>query len=69
MAWDFDFFAALQRMKAPHDYASDAPPTPTPTEPTAHQDPAPASSKQVGLPGLALIQRFEGCARAQGRPV
>ena len=63
MAWDSDFFAALQRMKAPHG----AKPAPDPALPVA-EAPAPpaanpASPSKIGAQGLALIKQFEGCAR------
>lgn len=48
---DFDFFAALRQMKA----APASPPTPSP--------PSPPASLQVGPAGIALIKRFESCAR------
>jgi GH24 family phage-related lysozyme (muramidase) len=63
MAWGFDFFAALRRMKAPHEVE----PAPSPaaaapeTSTTAAASPAPPNT--IGAQGLALIKRFEGCAR------
>ena len=56
MAWQFDFFAALRRMKA------------RVAEPSALAPPAPdaalrASAGSIGASGIALIKRFEGCAR------
>ena len=56
MAWQFDFFAALRRMKARLP------------EPSALAPPAPdaalrASAGSIGASGIALIKRFEGCAR------
>lgn len=66
MDYDFDFFAALRRMKARKTAASD-----TPCSPAASTavDPPPAARansgpvRQVGPEGLALIKQFEGCAR------
>ncbi len=64
-----DFFEALRRMKARPDPApAAAPPVPALTAPTA---PATGNAHplRVGPAGLALIKRFEGCARlrADGR--
>ncbi len=57
MDMDFDFFAALRRMKAQDDTPPPAPaaspPSPVPFEPC------------ISPAGLDLIQRFEGCARAR----
>jgi GH24 family phage-related lysozyme (muramidase) len=55
MDYLLDFFAALRRMKAARSGDHAAPPAP-PAEPA----PPPA---QVGPSGIALIKRFEGCAR------
>ena len=52
-----DFFTALRRMKARHA-APPAPPPPPPPPP-----PPVAPPQQIGAAGIALIQRFEGCAR------
>ncbi|MFM5917333.1 MAG: lysozyme [Novosphingobium sp.] len=62
MAWDFDFFAALRRMKAPHD---PRPESRSPGDPAVTDQLAPASIApgSIGPQGLALIKRFEGCAR------
>ena len=49
-----DFFAALRRMKARDEPA--APPTVAPAPPSANP-------REIGPAGLALIKRFEGCAR------
>lgn len=62
MPFETDFFAALRRMVArrescPPDMAT--PPVPLPAEPIA----AAAQPRAVGAAGLALIKRFEGCAR------
>ena len=61
MAWDFDFFTALRRMKAPYEDGA-APPAPAPELPAV---PAPEPSQPViiGQQGITLIKRFEGCAR------
>ena len=57
--WDLDFFAALGRMKAPV-----AAPPAVVVPPSAHAESAPAASiRSVGPRGIALIKRFEGCAR------
>lgn len=55
MDMDFDFFAALRRMKAPEDAPA----------PAAAPLAAPPASPGIGAAGLALIQRFESCARAR----
>ena len=71
-----DFFAALRRMKDRRQAVRPAPP-PTAAEP-AMAPPAPAKPaagvsaaipRSIGPAGLALIKRFEGCARlrADGR--
>lgn len=59
MHFDLDFFAALRRMKdrraqPPVAAVLDAPPEPPASSPRA-----------IGPAGLALIRRFEGCAREQ----
>ncbi|MFM5895414.1 MAG: lysozyme [Novosphingobium sp.] len=65
MAWDFDFFAALRRMKAPLE-AKQAPYPAVPAEETpAYPAADPAFPSKIGAQGLALIERFEGCARAR----
>lgn len=51
MDMDFDFLAALRRMKADDD--------------TPDAVPIPPQEQRIGPAGLALIQRFEGCARAR----
>lgn len=58
MPLDLDFFAALRRMKARE---ADAPAT----RPAAIAAPDRAAGRPtiVGPAGIALIQRFEGCAR------
>ena len=56
---DFDFFAALQRMKAPHEPVAGTPPKVEPQAPVA----APFPPSAIGPRGLALIKQFEGCAR------
>lgn len=55
MNMEFDFFAALRRMKAQDDAL---PPPPAPRHPAAFEP-------RISPAGLALIQRFEGCARAR----
>lgn len=65
MAWDFDFFAALRRMKAPHDAKPASNPALPVSETLAPPATDPAFSSKIGARGLALIQRFEGCARAR----
>ena len=65
MAWDFDFFAALRRMKA-----ADPAPQPAPAHPAAAPSPTAVASSptppgSIGPAGTALIKRFEGCARAR----
>ncbi len=57
MDMDFDFFAALRRMKAP-ELAPQA-------DPQTGSAPPPALPTRVSAAGLALIKRFEGCARAR----
>jgi lysozyme len=62
MAWDFDFFAALRRMKAPSGLvtvADEAAVSAKPEPAAADSDPP----SHIGTRGLALIKRFEGCAR------
>jgi len=56
-----DFFAALRRMKAAPDPAPAAAPSPSPPPPapTARN----GRPRRIGPAGLALIKRFEGCAR------
>ncbi len=49
-----DFFAALRRMKAEREPA--APPAAAPALPSA-------TPRTIGPAGIALIKRFEGCAR------
>ena len=65
MVWDLDFFAALRRMKAPHD----AEPADTPLPPQAESmvaiDAPLAPATKMGPQGLTLIKQFEGCARAR----
>ena len=58
-----DFFAALRRMKA-RSSAPIAPPNPAPqpAQPLEHAGEGPAP-RAIGPAGLALIKRFEGCAR------
>lgn len=65
MAWDFDFFAALRRMKAPRDARSPRPQL----APTPVIEPTKTGTREIGARGIALIKRFEGCARqrADGR--
>ncbi len=58
MDMTFDFFAALRRMKA----RDDAPPA----SPVAPASALPSPPLAIGAAGLALIQRFEGCARRRG---
>ena len=64
-----DFFAALRRMKARGSVPATAPiPAPIPVQPPVppaaapERSPAPAS-RLIGADGIALIKRFEGCAR------
>ena len=59
MAWDFDFFGALRRMKAPHDESAAA--APSGDQPAAERVLLPLTA--IGPHGLALIKQFEGCAR------
>lgn len=59
MGFSFDFFDALRRMKAPKDV--DAVPSTPLAQPAALQ-PEPARLT-ISPAGLALIKRFEGCAR------
>ena len=56
-----DFFDALRRMKAAPDPVTTAtpPPSPTPPPPAARN----GGAQRIGPAGLALIKRFEGCAR------
>ena len=61
-----DFFAALRRMKArgsePAAAANPAPlPAPHPAQPPVQ--PEAACPSAIGAEGIALIKRFEGCAR------
>jgi lysozyme len=61
MEFSLDFFEALRRMKARREAASAETPPPCPTpdaDPAAHAQPL-----RIGPAGLALIKRFEGCAR------
>ena len=64
MAWNYDFFAALRRMK------SKAPVPPAVPRPVAIQtSPTPAipvAFGSVGPSGIELIKQFEGCARRRG---
>lgn len=62
MTFSLDFFAALRRMKADSADAP-SPALPLPGQPS----PAPAASVSgaISPAGLALIKRFEGCARAR----
>lgn len=62
MTFSLDFFAALRRMKADSADAT-SPALPLPGQPS----PAPAASVSgaISPAGLALIKRFEGCARAR----
>lgn len=62
-----DFLSALRRMKSrpdpgqpPVEPAPAPPPAPPGTPP-----PPPAAPAPIGPAGLALIQRFEGCAKAR----
>ncbi len=65
-----DFFEALRRMKAAPDPAP-APAAPPPSPPPALATPVAQNGRPraIGPDGLALIKRFEGCARlrADGR--
>lgn len=61
MDMDFDFFAALRRMKAPET----EPQTVSQAGQQAVAAPAPAMPARISAAGLALIKRFEGCARAR----
>ena len=54
-----DFFAALRRMKAAPDPAPAAAPAPPPPAPAARN----GRPRRIGPAGIALIKRFEGCAR------
>lgn len=58
MDMDLDFFAALRRMKAPEDPPKSNSKT---ADPTAPQPAEP----RIGAAGLALVKRFESCARAR----
>ena len=58
MGWNFDFFAALRRMKAPAPVAQVALGPETTLAPSTA---APLAS--IAQNGIALIKRFEGCAR------
>lgn len=62
MAWDFDFFAALRRMKAPHEASAASIPANVPTPPIAGAEVV-TTPIAPGARGLALIKQFEGCAR------
>ena len=67
MRWDSDFFAALRRMKArgpDAPIAPDAPVTPNARGPeTSPAPPVAAPPVSIAPSGIALIKRFEGCAR------
>lgn len=54
-----DFFEALRRMKAAPDPAPAAAPAPPPPAPAARN----GRAHRIGPAGIALIKRFEGCAR------
>jgi GH24 family phage-related lysozyme (muramidase) len=57
MEFSLDFFEALRRMKARDD-------TPQPARPApAEASPPQPEEQAIGPKGLALIKRFEGCAR------
>ena len=56
MAWQFDFFAALRRMKARL-------PEPSALAPPGPEAALTAPAESIGSSGIALIKRFEGCAR------
>ncbi|MFN3515932.1 MAG: lysozyme [Novosphingobium sp.] len=60
-----DFLAALRRMKARPDPAPAAAPAPSPAPSPAPAPPAGPNQRprRIGPAGLALIKRFEGCAR------
>jgi lysozyme len=58
MHFDMDFFAALRRMK----HRRVAQPSAQPTI-DAPPRPAPVPPRMIGPQGLALIKRFEGCAK------
>lgn len=64
MEFSLDFFDALRRMKARRAVAADSKTQPLPTD-----APPVSGSRQIGPAGLALIKRFEGCAkkRSDGR--
>jgi lysozyme len=59
MHFDLDFFAALRRMKDRRTRIANPSPEPR-SSPT--QTPV-ASPRTIGSDGLALIRRFEGCAK------
>ena len=61
MPFSFDFLAALRRMKAPQQ----KPPAPVAEPACSPAMAAPANTAPIAISpaGLALIKRFEGCAR------
>ena len=61
MDFSFDFFEALRRMKARAEPAQPAAPAPGQTATPPAAEPVPSGS--IGPDGIALIKRFEGCAR------
>jgi lysozyme len=68
MLFETDFFTALRRMKArrPVDTSPNVSELPGVTAPPQPACLPPADPRTIGPAGLALIKRFEGCARAQG---
>jgi lysozyme len=60
MVFETDFFAALRRMKARRSVAPDPSATAVANQPRTDIERAGPS---VSAEGLALVQRFEGCAR------
>jgi lysozyme len=61
MEFSLDFFEALRRMKARRETTTAQ--AVLPPAPPEAASPNPEHSGQIGPAGLALIKRFEGCAR------
>jgi len=58
LEFSLDFFEALRRMKAPKPSAE-----PNIVAPPAAESPTALAAAAIGPAGLALIKRFEGCAK------
>ena len=62
MEFSLDFFDALRRMKARKELGAE-PPVPAPAAAAAASGLSSAPPRRIGTAGLALLKRFEGCAK------